>query len=106
MSRKRNTSSSSPEPLDERPALEERAARAELQIDRALALVEQAQRLLGEAQQALCRVQGMVPEWKALGCLYDCVTRTWFRIRAKANRLRRRGGLLLDSSTVSRRSDP
>ena len=75
---------------------ETRAAQAELQIDCALALVERAQGLLGEAQQALCRLERMIPQWKALGHLNDRVTRAWFSVRAKANRLRRQGRLLVD----------
>src|SRR5438034_604348 len=85
---KKNRNSSGPEPSDDGVAIETRTAQAQRQIDRALDLVEQAQRLLGEAQQALCRVQGMIPEWTMLGRVHDRVTRAWFGVAAKARRLR------------------
>jgi len=54
------------EPPDAQSLLETRRAQARIQIGHALDLIEQAQRLLGQAQQALCPVEGMIPEWRAL----------------------------------------
>ena len=88
------------DPHDERSLLETRRAQAYIQISHALDLVEQAQGLLGQAQQALCRVEGMIPEWNTLGNLYDRLRSPSTRVRIKTDRLRTLGGPLVDRVNV------
>ena len=73
-----------------------RQATAEIRVQMALNSIQEAQRLVEQATQALSRVDGMIPEWKRLGSLYDRLHRTWYAVSAGANRLRRRGQLQVD----------
>lgn len=85
-------------------ALSGRKAAAEARLKAALDSVDEAQRLLEQAAQALCSVSGMVAEWRRVGKLYDQVRRTWYALAGKGGRLRRSGGLLLDHKPNSHES--
>jgi hypothetical protein len=73
-----------------------RKVAAEECVGVALESIEQAQRFLDVAAQALCDVRGMAPEWRKAGALHDQVKRTWYCVRGKADSLCLKGRLLLD----------
>jgi hypothetical protein len=73
-----------------------REAAAVAHVKAALDLIQEAQGLLGRAAAELCPVQGMVPEWRRLGALYDQVHAAWYQVEGKATRLRQRRRLRLD----------
>jgi hypothetical protein len=73
-----------------------RVAAAKECVAVALDSIEEAQRFIDLAGQALCGVRGLAPEWRKVGALYDRVKRTWYTVRDKAGRLSRQGRLILD----------
>ena len=77
------------------PLLRRKAA-AELQLEEALALIQEAQGLIDRAGSSLCSVRGMAKQWKQLGALYDKVKATWYAVNSRGHRLRTAGRLLLD----------
>ena len=79
------------------PAIEARRAAAEQRVDDALAHLDGVYSLLEDAAQALSRVEGMIPAWKALGVLQDHARRTRSKINAAATRLDKRGALVVDT---------
>jgi hypothetical protein len=68
----------------------------EARVAAALAAIQEAQGLIGQATRGLCSVNGMVAEWRRLGKLYEQVRRTWYAVETKRDRLRLRGGPTLD----------
>jgi hypothetical protein len=66
-------------------------AATELHIQRALDSMQEAYELVGQAIQALSRVERMIPRRTGLVSVSDQLTQTWFAVRATANRLRRKG---------------
>ncbi len=77
-------------------SLAARQAAAEARVEVALASIQEAQKRIDQAAQALCSMSGMVPEWRKLGALHDRVKRAWYAVRGKADRLSLKGRLLLD----------
>jgi hypothetical protein len=77
-----------------------REAAAGARIAAALQHIEEAQRLLDEATQALCSVRGMVLEWRKVGTLTDHAHGAWYAVKRKADRLRHQGRLVLDQPTL------
>ena len=73
-----------------------RQAAAEARLEAALVSIEQAQRLIEQATQALSSVSGMGREWRKLGALHDQVKRTWYDVRGRSDSLCLKGRLLLD----------
>lgn len=53
----------------------------------ALDSIQEAQRLLEHASQALARVDGMTPERRRIASLADHLTQTWVAVAASANRI-------------------
>jgi hypothetical protein len=83
------------------PDAKERSA-AE-RVEDALLRLQQAQALVDEAAQALCRVSGMVYEWRKLGRLQGETRRTYYAISARADRLSAKGRLCLDGEAQAGR---
>jgi hypothetical protein len=55
-------------------------------VERAMALAESAQRLLGEALAELSPIVGGMVEWERLSKLYEAVHGQWYRLeRLRAN---------------------
>jgi hypothetical protein len=79
---------------DEHVRASQKAADARVQV--ALRSIEEAQRLLDQASQALCSVRGMVVEWRKVGALHDQVKGSWCAVDRRASRLIRTGRLVLD----------
>jgi len=73
-----------------------RQAAAQTRVAVALACIEEAQRLIELAAQALCAVNGMAREWGRVGLLYEKTKNTWHAVSDKADVLCRRGGPVLD----------
>jgi len=71
-------------------------AAAQDRVQLALDSIQEAQRLVEQATQALSRVDGMIPESKKAGSASDRLRHTWYAVSAGANRLRRKGRLQLD----------
>lgn len=71
----------------------DRQAAAEIRVQLALNSIQEAQRLIEQATQALSGVEGMIPEWRRVGFLSDRLRQTWYAVSAGANRLRRKGRL-------------
>lgn len=71
------------------------AARARIAL--ALEKIEAAQRLLGDACEQLCPINGLCPEWERVGILYDKVHAEWHRVNRKVE-----GGFDLDSDARRR----
>jgi hypothetical protein len=65
-------------------------------VEVALAAIQQAQRLLERATQALSAVNGMTSEWKRLGTLHDRVRGAWYDVTGKSDSLLLKGRLVLD----------
>jgi hypothetical protein len=82
--------------LDKPDPLAARKEAAHGRVSAALDLIEHAQRLLDRAAQELCDVGGMAPEWRRIGAVHGAVTRAWYAVRGKADRLALTGRLLLD----------
>jgi hypothetical protein len=74
----------------------DRAAAAQVRVRVALASIQEAQSLLGQAAQAVCSVNGLAAEWRRVGKLYGQVKRAWYSIDGKAAGLRFQGRLVLD----------
>ena len=74
----------------------ERQAAAEIRVQVALDSIQEAQRLIEQATQALSRVDGMIPEWRRVGSIFEQLTQIWHAVGAGANRLRRKGPLRVD----------
>jgi len=68
----------------------ERQAAAAIRVRIALDSIDEAQRLIEQAMQALSPVDAMRPEHHKIACLSVRLTCTWFAVNAAANRLRRR----------------
>jgi hypothetical protein len=73
-----------------------RRAAAEARVEAALAAIQEAQKRIDQAAQALCSVSGLGREWRKLGALHDQVKRAWYAVRGKADSLSLKGRLLLD----------
>jgi hypothetical protein len=73
-----------------------RQAAAEARVEAALASIQEAQKLIDQAAQALCSVSGMVREWRKVSALHDQVKRAWYAVMGKADSLSLKGRLLLD----------
>jgi len=71
-------------------------AATEIRVHVALDSIQEALRLIEQATQALCRVDGLIPERRRIGSLCDQLTQTWYAVSAGANRLRRHGYLRVD----------
>lgn len=69
---------------------------AEARVEAALACLEDAQRLIDQAAQALSAVNGLGSEWRRLGALHDRVRRAWYDLRGKTDSLLLKGRLVLD----------
>jgi len=69
---------------------------ADVRVRVALRSIEEAQRLLDQASQALCSVRGMVVEWRKVGTLHDQVKGSWYAVDRRVSRLIRTGRLVLD----------
>jgi len=65
----------------------ERHDAAAIRVKVALDSIQEAQRLIEQAMQALSAVAGMSSERKTLGCLSNRLTWTWFAVSAAAHRL-------------------
>lgn len=68
----------------------DRQTAAEIRVQLALDSIQEAQRLVQLATQALSRVDGMIPESRSVGSVSDRLWQTWFAVCASANRLRRK----------------
>jgi hypothetical protein len=77
-------------------ALARRKAAAEERVKAALAAIEEAQGLIGQAVQALCPVNGLCPVYMKVSRLYDQVNRAWYVVRDRAAAVKGRGKLTLD----------
>ncbi len=77
--------------------------RAAERVEDALLRLQQAQVLVDQAAQALCRVSGMVYEWRKLGRLHGETKRTYYAISARADRLSAKGRLCLDGEAQAGR---
>jgi hypothetical protein len=83
------------------PNPEERKAAAEGRVEVALASIQEAQRLIERATQALSAVNGLAAEWRKLGTLHDQAKRAWYAVTGKADSLRLQGRLTLDHAPDS-----
>ncbi len=81
---------------DEAPVDLARRALAKMRVEVALESIEEAQRLVDLATQAISAVNGLAPECDRLAALCDHVKRTWCAVNEKAEGLHRRGKLTLD----------
>lgn len=79
---------------EERLRASYRAADARVRV--ALRSIEDAQRLLDQACQALSSVNGMLLEWQKVGKACDQVKVSWHAVQRKAERLGRQGRLGID----------
>lgn len=68
---------------------------ADVRVRVALRSIEQAQRLLDQACQALSSVNGMLIEWQKVGKACDQAKVSWHAVQRKAERLGRQGRLAL-----------
>ena len=68
----------------------DRHAAAQIRVQLALDSIQEAQRLIRQAAQALSRVDGMIPESRRAGSIADHLAQTWLTVSAGANRLRRK----------------
>jgi len=77
---------------------EQRARReaAEARVEAALVCLEDAQRLIDQAAQALSGVNGLGSEWRRMGVLHDRVKRAWYDVQGKTDSLLLKGRLVLD----------
>ena len=66
----------------------QRQAAAAIRVTIALDSIDEAQRLIEQAMQALSTVDAMRPERQKLACLSRRLIWTWFALKAAANRLR------------------
>lgn len=66
------------------------AAAAATRVRIALDSIDEAQRLIDQATQALSAIDAMRPEHHKIACLSVWLTWTWFAVKAADNRLRRR----------------
>jgi len=73
---------------------QQQAADARVRV--ALRSIEDAQRLLEQATQALSSVRGMGLEWRKVGSLHDQVKGSWYAVDRRVSRLVRTGRLTLD----------
>jgi hypothetical protein len=73
-----------------------RVAAAKECVAVALDSIEEAQRFLDLAAQALCGVRGLAPEWRKVGALSDRVKSTWYTVRDKADLRVQQDRLVLD----------
>ena len=64
-------------------------AAPEIRVQLALDSIQEAQRLVERATQALSRVDGMILERRRVGSAYHQLWQTWYAVRAGANRLQR-----------------
>src|SRR5262245_57385161 len=85
--------------------LRAREEAADRRVRVALRSIEEAQRLLDQATQALCSVKGLVIEWKKVGAAYDQVKGCWYAVEKRAVALRPRGRLILDHEPGSEETD-
>jgi hypothetical protein len=69
---------------------------AEARVEAALASLENAQRLIEQAAQALSAVNGLGAEWRRVGALHDRVRRAWYDVQGRADSLLLKDKLLLD----------
>ena len=76
--------------------LRARRQAAEIRVRVALRSIEDAQRLLDQACQALSSVGEMLMEWEKVGKACDRVKVSWHAVQRKAERLDRQGRLVLD----------
>lgn len=65
-------------------------AAAEIRVRVALDSIQEAQRLIQQAAQALSRVDGMIPKSRKVASVSDSLTQIWYSVSAGANRLRRK----------------
>ena len=59
---------------------------AEQRIRKALALIQEAQNLVGQAAQQLCPVRGIGNLWNDTGKLHDRVKDHWYRVEGARQR--------------------
>lgn len=64
-----------------------------MRVALALDSIQEAQRLLQQAQRALSNMEALSLEWKSVASVSERLTQTWFALSAGANRLRRKGRL-------------
>lgn len=71
----------------------DRHAAAQIRVQVALDSIQEAQRLIQQAAQALSRVDGMIPQSRRVASVSGSLTQTWFAVSAGAIRLRCKGRL-------------